>query len=144
MASKSKDVRIEQLKTFEKKLALRLQQLEQKGISKEKAMIDALVKELKSKIRQTNKRIAAFDKFVQRTQDLAQAKAQKLAEATDKEKASEPAEVKKDESKPKKKADKEAKKPAAADDAAPKKQKKQPAADGEAAPKKKADKKKEE
>ena len=37
MASKSKNVRIEQLRIFEKKLALRLQQLDQKGISKEKA-----------------------------------------------------------------------------------------------------------
>jgi hypothetical protein len=143
MASKSKDVRMEQLKTFEKKLVLRLQQLEKKGISKEKALIDALVKELKSKIRQTNTRIAAFDKFVQRTQELVQAKAQKLAEAANPVKAPEPAEAKQDESKPKKKADKEAKKAAATDEAAPKKQKKQPAADGEAAPKKKAEKKKE-
>ena len=37
MASKSKDVRIEQLRIFEKKLVLRLEQLAQKGISKEKA-----------------------------------------------------------------------------------------------------------
>ena len=92
MASKSKNVRIEQLRIFEKKLALRLQQLDKKGISKEKAQKDPLVKSLKSKIRETNVRIAAFDKFVQLTQELAQAKVQKLAElAAKKEEKSKPA-----------------------------------------------------
>ena len=92
MASKSKDVRIEQLRTFEKKLALRLQQLDQKGISKEKAQSDPLVKSLKSKIRETNVRVAAIEKFVQLNEKLAQAKAQKLAEpAVKKEEKSEPA-----------------------------------------------------
>ncbi|MCX5847899.1 MAG: hypothetical protein NTW65_00395 [Deltaproteobacteria bacterium] len=113
MASKSKDVRMEQLRIFEKKLDLRLQQLAKKGISKEKAQIDPLVKSLKSKIRETNVRIAAFEKFVQRNQALAQAKAQKLAEpAAKKEKKSEHApakesakEAKQAESKPKKKED---------------------------------------
>ena len=80
MASKSKNVRIGQLRIFEKKLNLRLQQLAQKGISKENAQNDPLVKSLKSKIRETNVRIAAFEKLVQRTQELAQVKAQKLAE----------------------------------------------------------------
>jgi hypothetical protein len=170
MASKSKDVRIEQLRVFEKKLALRLQQLDKKGISKEKAQSDPFVKSLKSKIRETNVRIAAFDKFVQRNQELAQAKAQKLVELATKkeEKAPAPAkesstEAKQAEAKPKKKAaetEKEPKKqPAAKDEApvkepkkqatateeaAPKKTKKQPAAADETAPKKKAAKKKEE
>ena len=92
MASKSKDVRIEQLRIFEKKLALRLQQLDQKGISKEKAQSDPLVKSLKSKIRETNVRIAAVEKFVQLTQALAQAKVQKLVDlAAKKEEKSESA-----------------------------------------------------
>lgn len=141
MASKSKEARLEQLKTFEKKLVLRLQQLEQKGISKEKALMDSLVKELKSKIRQTNTRIVAFDKFVQRTQELAQAKAQKLAELAKRveEVVSEAAaEGKKEEAKPKKKA------AADKDETAPKKAKKQADAGGDAEPKKKAPKKKEE
>jgi hypothetical protein len=141
MASKSKEARLEQLKTFEKKLVLRLQQLEKKGISKEKAMMDSLVKELKSKIRQTNMRIVAFDKFVQRAQELAQAKAQKLVELAKKieEVVSEAAaEGKKAEAKPKKKA------AADKDEAAPKKAKKQADAGGDAEPKKKAPKKKEE
>lgn len=166
MASKSKDVRIEQLRIFEKKLALRLEKIAQKGISKEKAQKDPLVKSLKSKIRETNVRIAASEKFVQLNQKLAQDKAQKLAEpAVKKEKKSEPAQdEKKAESKPKKKeaaadkepkkqpadkaekAPKEPKKQAAAggDEETPKKPKKQPAEADESAPKKRASKKKEE
>jgi len=142
MPSKSKDVRIEQLRIFEKKLALRLQQLDQKGISKEKAQSDPLVKSLKSKIRETNVRIAAVEKFVQINEKLAQAKAQKLAEPeVKKEEKSEPAkEAKQAEPKPKKKeaaADKEPKKQPAAKDEAPPKEPKKPSVDaGEAAPKK--------
>jgi TolA-binding protein len=142
MASKSKDVRIEQLRLFEKKLALRLQQLDQKGISKEKAQSDPLVKSLRSKIRETNVRIAAVEKFVQINEKLAQAKAQKLAEPeVKKEEKSEPAkDAKQAEPKPKKKeaaADKEPKKQPAAKDEAPPKEPKKPSVDaGEAAPKK--------
>ena len=140
MASKSKNVRMEQLRIFEKKLAMRLQQLDQKGISKEKAQSDPLVKSLKSKIRETNVRIAAVEKFVQLNQVLAQAKVQKLADlAAKKEEKSEPA-PKQAEPKQKKKADaadKEPKKqPAAKDETAPKEPKKQSAAADEAAPKK--------
>ena len=165
MASKSKNVRIEQLRIFEKKLSLRLEQLAQKGISKEKAQSDPLVKSLKSKVRETNVRIAAVEKFVQLNQKLAQAKTLKLAEpATKKEEKAEPErEAKKAESKSKKKeaaADKEPKKQqatqdetapkeskkqaTATDESTPKKPKKQPAEVTEAAPKKRASKKKEE
>jgi len=149
MASKSKNVRIEQLRIFEKKLALRLQQLDQKGISKEKAQSDPLVKSLKSKIRQTNVRITVFDKFVKRTQELAQVKIQKIAESLNKENKSESApDAKHEEPKSKKKAvaaDKEQKKqPNTADETTPKKAKKQPTEADETAPKKKASKKKEE
>jgi hypothetical protein len=149
MASKSKNVRIEQLRIFEKKLALRLQQLDQKGISKEKAQSDPLVKSLKSKIRQTNVRIVVSDKFVKRTQELAQVKTQKMAESSNKENKSESApDAKQEEPKSKKKAvaaDKEQKKQSnAADETTPKKAKKQPTDADETAPKKKASKKKEE
>lgn len=163
MASKSKNVRMEQLRIFEKKLAIRLQQLDQKGIDKEKASKDPLVKSLKSKIRETNARIAAIDKFVQRVQELAKAKAQKLADESMKkeEKAAtpvkeKPSEVKHDEAKPKPKkkeeaVDKEPKKkpepqgeksveepqkPVVKEEAAPKKVKKTAATANEAAPKK--------
>jgi len=113
MPSKSKNVRLEQRRILEKKLDLRLQQLAQKGISKEKAQSDPLVKNLKAKIRQTNIRIAVFEKYVKQAEELAQAKAQKLAEPK-KKKEKKP----KAEPKPKKKtpapADKKPKKPAAA------------------------------
>ncbi len=147
MASKSKDVKIEQLRIFEKKLALRLQQLEQKGIAKEKAQIDPLVKSLKSKIRETNVRLAAIAKLVQKKEELAKAKEQKLIDAAAK-KEEKPEEAQQEEAKPKKKAaaDKESKKqPVEGGEAAPKKAKKQPAEGAEGAePKKKAPKKKEE
>lgn len=162
MASKSKDVRIEQLRIFEKKLVLRLEQLAKKGISKEKALTDSLVKNLKSKIRETNVRIAAIEKFVTLTQKLVQDKVQKLADlAAKKEEKSKPvpakepsAETKQAEPKAKKKAaetDKEPKKQpaekeepakdapkkeATTEEAAPKKTKKQPASTDESAPKK--------
>ncbi|MGB4206876.1 MAG: hypothetical protein WBJ43_02680, partial [Smithellaceae bacterium] len=64
MPSKSKEVRLEQRRIFEKKLNLRLQQLAQKGISEEKAKHDPLVKSLKAKIRRTDIRIAVFEKYV--------------------------------------------------------------------------------
>jgi hypothetical protein len=128
MSSKSKDVRIEQRRILEKKLDLRLQQLAQKGISKEKAQSDPLVKNLKAKIRETNIRIKAADKFSKLTLDLAEAKAQKLAGAAKKEEAAEPEAVA-SEPKQKKKAatdaaDKESKpkKKAAVTDGEPKKQ----------------------
>lgn len=90
MSSKSKDVRIEQRLVLEKKVELRLQQLAQKGIGKEKAQSDPLVKNLKAKIRETNIRINAADKFAELNQKLAEAKAQKLAEPAKKEEAPQP------------------------------------------------------
>ena len=94
MPSKSKNARLEQLQILKKKLDLRLQQLAQKGISKEKAQIDPLVKSLKAKIRQTNIRIAAFEKYVKQTEELAEAKAQKLAQPKKKKEKKKKAEPK--------------------------------------------------
>ena len=143
MSSKSKSVRIEQLRIFEKKLALRLEQLAQKGISEKKAQSDPLVKNLKSNIRETNIRITVFEKFVKRTEELAQAKTQKLAELGTKKEEKSESETKKAEPKPKK-ADKEPKKQPATDEVAPNKPKKKAAdADEAAEPKKKTSKKKE-
>jgi hypothetical protein len=129
MSSKSKDVRIEQRRILEKKLDLRLQQLAQKGISKEKSQSDPLVKNLKAKIRETNIRIKAADKFVKLNEELAQAKAQKLADLAKKEEAPGPESTPEKEAKPKKKAasaEKEPKKKqsAEADGDAPKKPRK--------------------
>jgi hypothetical protein len=140
MSSKSKDVRIEQRRILEKKLDLRLQKLTEKGISQKKAQSDPLVKNLKAKIRETNVRIAAFDKFVRRAEELAQVKAQKSAQPVEKEAEAQP-ETAPVEAKPKKKTaaatGEEPKKKAAA----PKEPKKKPA-DAEAP--KKLRKKKEE
>jgi hypothetical protein len=131
MPSKSKGVRIEQRGNLEKKLNLRLDTLMQKGISKEKAQKDPLVKEIKAKIRETNVRIAAFEKHEQLTGQLTQAKELKLTEEATKKTAAEvSSEATPAEAKPKKKAAGEAKKKAAG-------------ADGEE-PKKKPRKKKEE
>ncbi len=138
MSSKSKDVRIEQRRILEKKLDLRLQQLAQKGISKEKAQSDPLVKNLKSKIRETNIRIKAVDKSAKLNEELAQAKAQKLAGAEKKDQAAEPGATEGQvASEPKSK-----KKAAAAEKETKPKKKTDAAADGE--PKKQPKKKKEE
>jgi len=122
MASKNKDVRIEQRRMLEKKLELRLTKLAADGVAKEKAQSDSIVKNLKSKIRETNARIAAFEKNIKKAQDLAKAKEEKLAAKTA-PKADQAAVEK--EAKPKKKAaDKDGKKPAADGDAAKKAKKK--------------------
>ncbi len=85
MSSKSKDVKIEQRRILEEKLDLRLQQLAQKGISKEKAQSNPLVKNLKAKIRETNTRIKAVEKIAKLNEELAQAKIQKLTAPAQKE-----------------------------------------------------------
>jgi len=140
MASKSKDVRIEQLRIFQKKLDLRLQQLTQKGIGEKEVQKDPLVKSLKSKIKETNIRIKAIEKFVKLAEALVQAKVQKQAElAAKKEEKSEQKQVE-----PKqKKGDKESKKqPVSSGEEKPKKQKKQ-SSETEETPKKQTNKKKE-
>lgn len=122
MASKSREVRMEQRRVLEKKLELRLQKLESLGAAKEK---DPMVKKLRSQIRETDIRIAAFDKNIAKIEALKQAKAKKLAEKDAPKEA--PAAPEK-EAKPKKKAaaaEKEPKKKAAsAEGEAPKKPKK--------------------
>lgn len=127
MASKSKEVRLEQRRILEKKLDLRLKKLAAPGIAKEKVANDTIVKNLKSQIRETNLRVAAIDKNMVKIEALKQAKAQKLAEKAAPKKEVPAAPEK--EAKPKKKAapaDKEAKKkPAeAASGDAPKKPRK--------------------
>jgi len=130
MASKSKDVRIEQRRILEKKLELRLSKLTGQGIAAQKIKTDPLVKSLKSQIRETNVRIAAIDKNTVKVESMKQDKAKKLLEK------SAPKET---EAAPGKEA--KAKKKAAPAEKEPKK-KKEPAAEGEAV--KKPKKKKEE
>jgi len=126
MASKSKDVRIEQRRLLEKKLELRLAKLAAEGVAKEKAQSDSIVKNLKSKIRESNARIAAIDKNSQKIQDLAKAKEEKLA-AKAVAKVADVAPEKEGKSK-KKAAEKDGKKPAGDGDAKKAKKKKEGAA----------------
>ncbi|KQC05913.1 MAG: hypothetical protein APR62_09030 [Smithella sp. SDB] len=140
MASKSKDVRMEQLRIFQKRLDLRLQQLAQKGIGEKDAQKDPLVKSLKSKIKETNFRIAAIENFVKLAGSLAQAKVQKQAELVAKKE--EKLEQKQAEPK-QKKAEKEPKKQPASGEETPKKPKKQSAGTDEEVPKKRTSKKEE-
>jgi len=130
MSSKSKDVRIEQRRILEKKLELRLSKLAKEGVASDKAKRDPLVKNLKSQIKETNVRIAAFDKNMAKIEALKQAKAEKLAAKSAPKEA---------QAAPEKEA--KSKKKAAAAEKEPKK-KKEPAAEGEAV--KKPKKKKEE
>ena len=132
MSSKSKDVRLEQRRVLEKKLELRLQKLSAQGISDKQASSDTMIKSLKSKIRETNVRIATVDKNTAKIQELKQAKEAKLAaKSAPKEEGATPEK----ESKSKKKAapaDKAAKKQAPAEgDAAkkPRKKKEEPQAE---------------
>jgi len=131
MASKNKDVRIEQRRVLEKKLDLRLSKLAGLGVASEKVKSDPLVKNLKSQIRETNIRIAAFDKNMLKIEELKQAKARKLAEkSVPKEEQAAPEK----EAKPKKKAasaDKEPKKKPAEGEAPKKPRKKKEEAPAE-------------
>jgi len=124
MASKSKDVRVEQRRVLEKKLELRLSKLAGLGVASEKVKMDPLVKNLKSQIRETNIRIAAFDKNTLKIEELKQAKVRKLTEkSAPKEEQAAPEK----EAKPKKKAaagEKEPKKKPAEGDAPKKPRKK--------------------
>ena len=130
MASKSKDVRIEQRRILEKKLEMRLAKLAGQGVTDPKVKSDPLVKNLKSQIREANVRIAAIDKNTVKIESMKEAKAKKLLEKTAPKEA---------QAAPEKEA--KAKKKAASADKEPKK-KKEPGAEGEAV--KKPKKKKEE
>jgi hypothetical protein len=121
MASKSREVRLEQRRVLEQKLELRIKKLEESGAAKEKVAKDAMVKNLKAQIKEANLRIAAIDKNVTHIEALKQAKEQKLVEKEAAKKE------------PKKKKTKEA--------AEEKESKKKKAAPAGAAPQKKAAKK---
>jgi hypothetical protein len=130
MASKSKDVRIEQRRILEKKLEMRLSKLTGEGMAAQKINTDPIVKNLKAQIREANIRIAAIDKNTVKIESMREDKARKLLEkSAPKETGAAPEK----EAKSKKKAAPAEKEP---------KKKKEPAAEGEAV--KKPKKKKEE
>jgi hypothetical protein len=123
MASKSKDVRIEQKRVLEKKLEMRLNKLAERGVDGNKAKSDPLVKSLKSQIKETNARIAAFDKNIAKIESLKQAKEKKMAEKSA-PKDAQAAPEKEAKSKKKAAGDKESKKKPAEGEAAKKPRKK--------------------
>jgi hypothetical protein len=79
MASESKETRLKQKATLEAKLQKRLGLLAEKGLDEKKIARDALVKELKAKLKETAARLRAIAANVQRTAELAAIKAERLA-----------------------------------------------------------------
>jgi hypothetical protein len=107
MASQSKETRQTQKAAWEVKLKKRLASLGEKGFDEKKIARDVLVKELKSKIKESQVRLRAIDANEKRTAALSAVKAERLAKPKEEEpkpkKAAEPA----PEAKPKKKKKKE-------------------------------------
>lgn len=107
MASQSRETRQKQLAEWKVKLQKRLAFLGEKGFDEKKIARDVLVKELKSKIKESQVRLRAIDANEKRTAELAAIKAERSAkpkeEAPKPKKAAEPA----PEAKPKKKKKKE-------------------------------------
>ena len=107
MASQSRETRQKQLAEGEVKLQKRQALLGEKGFDEKKIARDVLVKELKSKIKESQVRLRAIGANEKQIADLAAIKAERLAkpkeEAPKPKKAAEPA----PEAKPKKKKKKE-------------------------------------
>ncbi len=113
MASKEKAVRLEQKVRWEEKLNQRLSLLADKGAGSEKISKDTTVKQLRAKIRETDKRLRAIEEKQKKIEEMAKIKAEKLAvpkkEQGKKGKTSkdQPADSKRQEKKKKKKEKKE-------------------------------------
>ncbi|MDI6789668.1 MAG: hypothetical protein QME44_03145 [Thermodesulfobacteriota bacterium] len=107
MASESRETRLKQKAEWEVKLQKRLALLAEKGADEKKIARDALVKELKAKIKESRVRLRAIDVTEKRTAELATIKAERLArpkeEVSKAKKVAEPP----PEAKPKKKKKKE-------------------------------------
>jgi hypothetical protein len=107
MASQSRETRQKQLAEGELKLQKRRALLGEKGFDEKKIAHDVLVRELKSKIKESQVRLRAIGANEKQVADLAAIKAERLAkpkeEAPKPKKAAEPA----PEAKPKKKKKKE-------------------------------------
>lgn len=79
MGSESKETRLKQKATLEAKLQKRMTLLTGKGLDEKKIARDALVKELKAKLKETATRLRAIAANVQRTVELAALKAERMA-----------------------------------------------------------------
>jgi len=96
MGSKKKPTQLKHKVQFEKKLAERLASLNDQGMEAERINKDALVKQLKARVRAVNSRLKAIDAHEKKTEELARMKAEKLAAPRNesKEKKPEPVPVK--------------------------------------------------
>ncbi len=79
MASKEKAARLEQKVHWEKKLNQRLSLLADKGAGSEKISKDTTVRQLRAKMRETDKRLRAIEEKEKRLEKMAKIKAEKLA-----------------------------------------------------------------
>jgi hypothetical protein len=79
MASKSKESRLEQQGYWEQKLEERISQLSEQGIDRKKIAKDSNVKKIRSKIRDTQKRLQAIEAKEKKSEDMAKRKAEKEA-----------------------------------------------------------------
>jgi len=107
MASQSRETRRKQLAEWEVKLQKRLAFLGKKGFDEKKIARDALTKELKAKIKESQVRLRAIDAIEKRTGELAAIKAERLAKPKEEALKTKKAEEPPPETKPKKKKKKE-------------------------------------
>lgn len=107
MASQSRETRRRQLAEWEMKLQKRLALLKEKGIDDKQIARDALTKEWKAKIKESEVRLRAIDAIEKRTAELAAIKAELLAKPREEPPKSKKAAEPPPEAKPKKKKKKE-------------------------------------
>ena len=79
MASKEKAARLEQKVHWDEKLNQRLSLLADKGTDSEKIAKDTTVRQLRAKIRETDKRLRAIEEKEKKIEAMAKIKAEKLA-----------------------------------------------------------------
>ena len=79
--SESRETRLKQKAEWEAKLQKREALLAAKGGDEKKIANDVQIRELKAKLKESNLRIRAIDATVKRTEELAAAKAERLAKA---------------------------------------------------------------
>ncbi|MBW2095912.1 MAG: hypothetical protein JRI80_13590 [Deltaproteobacteria bacterium] len=79
MASKSKEVRIEQKKYWETKLEQRLGALAEKGVDPKNAAKDPAVKKIRARLRETEARLKTITSLESKAEEMARKKAEKVA-----------------------------------------------------------------
>ena len=93
MASKSKEARGDQITYWGKKLEERLAYLKDKGVEPEVAVKDPGIRQIRAKMRETERRLRAIEKKEKRKDEVGGLKAERLAakkEKAGKKKGSEP------------------------------------------------------